>query len=58
MVASWKGIYSYLCDCVKVVECSDIQKNSRREIYILSKGVEMMSEENVDEGIIIISIKN
>jgi len=48
LVDSWKELYSYLCDCVKVVSCKDIT-TEEGEILILSKGVELLNEENPSE---------
>ena len=47
LVESWKNVFSYLCDCVKVVDCIDMPT---QDAYLLSKGAELLSEENADEG--------
>lgn len=49
MVASWPNPYSYLCDSIEVVcprelECED------GEYFVLSKGVELVDEENSSKG--------
>jgi hypothetical protein len=49
-VETWKDMYSYLCDCVKVIEPSEIEPTSSRDHFVLSKGVELLSETNPDEG--------
>jgi len=49
VVDSWTSIYSYLCDCVKFVDCKDIQATQPGEYFLLSKGVELLNENDSSE---------
>jgi len=44
LVETWKELYSYLCDCVKFVNCKDMELDDGEQ-YLLTKGVELVSDE-------------
>ncbi len=46
MIQSFPNLYGYLCDCIKFVDCTEIQADEN-ESYMITRGVE---PENQDEN--------
>lgn len=43
LIQTWAGQYSSLCDCVKVIDFVN-QEKEENEFYLISKGVELMDD--------------
>jgi len=45
MIERWDGQYTYLCDCIKFVDCKEIESETG-EYFLISRGVEVLDPAN------------